>query len=189
VTIYVFSDFQCPYCREEAKVLRERVEKDHPNDVRLVFKDFPLESIHPWARPAAIAGECLAQQNAGTFWKFHDWIYQHQEEVNPENLTAKVQEFVKTSPPVDENKLSACMASSATAAHVDSTIREGRELGVVQTPTMFVNGRMVSGALSAEQMDSLVRMEMQHRQETVSSKQQASNEKCCEVNIPTATHN
>src|SRR6185312_9505611 len=72
VKIFLFSDFECPYCKEEAKTLRENVAKDHPNDVRIIYKDFPLDSIHPWARPAAIAGQCIAGQKPAAFWSFHD---------------------------------------------------------------------------------------------------------------------
>lgn len=180
VQIYVFSDFQCPYCREEAKVLRQGVEKNHANDVRLIFKDFPLESIHPWARAASQSGHCIARQNVAAFWAFHDWIYDHQSEMKPDNVKDKALEFAKTQK-LDPAKLSACMADPATAAYVDKTIAEGKRLGVQQTPTMFVNGRMLSGALSAEQMNMLIQMELEHRERLTAS---SSQQKCCEIDIP-----
>lgn len=180
VQIYVFSDFQCPYCREEAKVLRQGIEKNHASDVRVIFKDFPLDAIHPWARTAAHAGHCVANQNGEAFWAFHDWIYDHQGEIKPENVKDKALEFAKTQK-LNTEKLSACLADSATDAYVNKTVAEGRALGVQQTPTMFVNGRMLSGALSAEQMNLLIRMELEHRpQHTATAMQQ----KCCEVAIP-----
>jgi protein-disulfide isomerase len=184
VQIYIFSDFECPYCREEAKVLRQDIEKEHANDVRVIFKNFPLSSIHPWARPAAVAGSCVAEQNGGAFWAYHDWIYAHQSEINPTNVRDKVLEFAKGQP-IDSQKLTACMDSNATAPQVDKTIEEGRLLGIVQTPTLFVNGRTVAGALSADQMNLLIQIELQHHQQE--KQQQASvqsSEKCCALTIP-----
>jgi len=184
VQIYIFSDFECPYCREEAKVLRQGIEKQHANDVRVIFKNFPLSSIHPWARTAAIAGACIAAQNGGAFWAYHDRIYEHQSEINPSNVREKVLEFAK-SQPIDSQKLPACVDSSATASQVDKTIEEGRLLGIVQTPTLFVNGRMVAGALSAEQMNLLIQMELQHRQQRQEQASvQKDSKKCCELTIP-----
>lgn len=182
IQIYIFSDFECPYCREEAKVLRQDIEKTHANDVRVIFKNFPLSSIHPWARTAAIAGACVANQNNGAFWAYHDWIYEHQKEINPANVRDKILEFAKGQP-IDSQKLTTCIDSSATAPQVDKTIEEGRLLGIVQTPTLFVNGRTVAGALSADQMNLLIQIELQHRQQQQASAQSAS-EKCCELTIP-----
>jgi protein-disulfide isomerase len=182
VKIFVFSDFECPYCREEAKTLRQNVAKQHPKDVKIVFKNFPLESIHPWARSAAISGVCIAQQKMSSFWAFHDWIYEHQSEINVSNLKEKTLEFAKGEA-LDTNQLTACAADPASSAQVDKTIAEGRVLGVVQTPTLFVNGRLVSGSLPAEQMELLVQMELQHSEQQKTATN--SNEKCCEVAIPT----
>lgn len=182
VQIYVFSDFECPYCREEAKVLRQGIEKKHANDVRVIFKNFPLSSIHPWARAAAIAGACVAAQNGGAFWAYHDWIYERQAEINPTNVRDKVLEFAKGQA-LNSQKLTACMDSNATAPQVDKTIEEGRLLGIVQTPTLFVNGRTVAGALSADQMNLLIQIELQHRLQQQATVNRAS-EKCCELTIP-----
>ena len=182
VKVFVFSDFECPYCREEAKILRETVEKQHPNDLRVVFKDYPLETIHQWAKPAAIAGRCIARQNGAAFWSFHDWIYEHQQEIGPNNLRDKILQFAKGQP-LDVLQLSSCMDSSVTATDVEKTTAEGRALGISQTPTMFVNGRNVAGALPAEQWNTLIAMEIERqKQQPVSAK--AAGEKCCEVTIP-----
>lgn len=178
VQIFVFSDFECPYCKEEAQVLRQDVQKSHPNDVRIVFKDFPLDSIHPWARRAALAGQCIAAQNPSAFWSFHDWIYEHQGEVNPANLNDKVLEFVKTQN-LDQTKLSACESSPETAGRVNETVSEGRQLGITQTPTLFVNGRMIPGVLTPGQMSLLIALELGHQKEAA-----ASNGACCQVAIP-----
>jgi protein-disulfide isomerase len=180
IQIYVFSDFQCPYCREEAKVLRQGIEKSHANDVRLIFKDFPLDPIHPWARTAAQAGHCIENQDGNAFWAFHDWIYEHQPEIKPDNVKDKVMEFAKTQK-LNADKISTCLVDPATAAYIEKTVSEGRQLGVQQTPTLFVNGRMLAGALSADQINLLLQMEMDHRRTQTAS---AREQKCCEVAIP-----
>jgi protein-disulfide isomerase len=164
VQIYVFSDFECPYCRQEAKVLRQGIDNQYSKDVRIIFKNFPLVPIHPWARAGAIAGSCIAQQSNDAFWKFHDWIYEHQTEINPGNLTDKVNEFARTEN-LDTKKLATCTADPAVAAQVDQTVAFGRQLGVEQTPTLFVNGRMLGGAMKPEQLNLLIRMELEHKQQ------------------------
>jgi protein-disulfide isomerase len=185
VDIYVFSDFECPYCQEEAKVLRQGIDKEHASQVRIIFKNFPLESIHPWARVAAIAGVCIARQGTDKFWSFHDWIYQHQSDVNPGNVHDKVLEFAKAQS-IDPQQLSSCMDSSSAAAEVNKTIAEGRNLGLVQTPTLFVNGRMVAGALPASQINLLIQIEVDHRQKQAASVEKADTS-CCGTPIPTLT--
>jgi protein-disulfide isomerase len=179
VKIFLFSDFECPFCKEEATMLRENVAKDHANDVRVIYKDFPLDSIHPWARPAAIAGQCIEEQKPAAFWSFHDWIYAHQGEINPGNVKDKIAQFAKTQN-VDTQRLSACEANPATAARIDKTVEEGRKLGVTQTPTMFVNGRSVPGVLNSEQMNLLIQLELGRAKEAAAARP----EKCCEVDIP-----
>lgn len=86
VVIAEFSDFQCPYCREEAKTIRENLLKSYPKDARVYFFDYPLEQIHPWAKPAAMAGRCVFKQSATAFWDYHDYMFEHQADINAENL-------------------------------------------------------------------------------------------------------
>ncbi len=83
VVLVEFSDFQCPYCKEEATMLRQNLLTAYPKQVRLYFKTFPLESLHPWAKSAAIASRCVYRQQPGAFWDFHDWIFAHQAEITP----------------------------------------------------------------------------------------------------------
>src|SRR5215467_13292999 len=95
VVLVLFSDFQCPFCKEEAKMLRTNLLSAYPKQVRAYFKDMPLDQIHPWARPAAIAGRCVFKQNAAAFWDYHDWMYDHQGEITKENFRDKALEFAK----------------------------------------------------------------------------------------------
>src|SRR5262249_43492866 len=82
VVLALFSDFQCPYCKEEAKMLRANLLSAFPKQVHAYFLDLPLEQIHPWAKAAAIAGRCIFKQNSDAFWQYHDWVYDHQTEIN-----------------------------------------------------------------------------------------------------------
>ena len=90
VTIVEFGDFECPDCKMEAPILRHDLPAAFDGKVRVVFKNYPLESVHPWARAAAIAGRCVYQQGQPAFWKFYDWIYENQDQITGDNLNAKI---------------------------------------------------------------------------------------------------
>jgi protein-disulfide isomerase len=144
VVIVLFSDFECPFCKEEAKALRANLLATYPKEVRLYFKDLPLSQIHPWAMPAAIAGRCIFKQNPAAFWDYHDWIYEAQNDVKAETLKSRVLEFVKGRE-IDPLQLEHCMDSKATQPEIDKSVAEAKALGVGGTPTLFVNGRLLTG--------------------------------------------
>ncbi len=180
VTIAVFGDFECPYCKEEASVLRNNVMTTFPGKVRVYFKDFPLMSIHPWAKPAAIAGKCVFHQNPDTFWKFHDWIYDKQQEITPDNLNSKVLEWAGQNS-LDALQLGRCMDNKTTEPEIDKSVAEGRALGVDGTPTLFLNGRKVTDNMAQWQvLQQLITMELDHQ-----AKAAEEAEKCCTVSVPT----
>jgi protein-disulfide isomerase len=140
VTIVEFGDFECPSCRGEAPVLRQFIPELYPDKVRIVFKDFPLESIHPWARAASIAARCVFRQNKQAFWKFYDWDYQNQDEISVDNLKPKVLAWAAKNS-MDTLSLERCMDDKATDKEIAENISEGRAAGVKGTPTIFVNGK------------------------------------------------
>jgi len=178
VSVVVFSDFQCGFCKEEAKMLRENVAASYPKDVRVVFKDFPLEAIHPWAKPAAIAGRCIFRQNAALFWDYHDWIFGRQAETTVENLRQSLGDFVKTKG-IEPLQFAACMDIKATEAEVDRSIAEGRSLQINSTPTIFVNGRKLVGQVLFPQLQQIINHELGYQKT-----QAAKREECCEVKLP-----
>jgi protein-disulfide isomerase len=180
VTVVVFSDFECPYCRELAKVVRDNIPQKYPNDVRVVFEDFPIDTIHKWARTAAEAAHCVDREKPGTFWAFHDWIFDHQQEVDPENIRDKVIAFTKQQN-LNPETVSACMESHATAAEVNASQQAGQALQISRTPTLFVNGRTVPGAVPWEQLDTVVKLELNRPKDLTG----AAADPCCEVTIPT----
>jgi protein-disulfide isomerase len=164
ITLVVFSDFQCPYCRSFAKTMREDLPKKYGNDVRVVFQDFPIAAIHKWAVAAAEASHCIGDGNPQTFWAFHDWIFEHQGEVNETNLREKTLDFAKTQK-LDATKVSACLDSHASAGEVQASLKAGTGLGIQQTPTFFINGRMVSGAVPWNNLDAIVQLELNRPRE------------------------
>jgi protein-disulfide isomerase len=144
VTIVEFGDFECPSCRAEAPILRQLLPNFQPGKVRVVFKDYPLESIHPWARAASDAARCVYRQNPQAFWKIYDWFYDTQDEITPDNLNDKVLAWAGKSG-VDAVQLGRCIASKAGDADVAKNIAEGHALNVTGTPSLFINGRKISG--------------------------------------------
>jgi|SRR5579863_1571059 len=151
VTIVEFGDLECPSCRAEAPLLRQLIPELFPGKVRIVFKDYPLESIHPWARAASIAGRCVFRQNPEAFWKFYDWDYENQDDITLDNLKSKVVGWAAGNG-INSAQLSSCIDNKATDAEVAQNISEGRAAEVRGTPTLFVNGRKsASGQLPALQ--------------------------------------
>jgi len=179
VVIVVFSDFQCPYCKEEAKMLRTNIPSAYPKQVRVYFKDYPLDQIHPWARPAAIAGRCVFRQNPAAFWDYHDWIFEHQGEMSADNLRAKVLDWAKGKE-VDTLQLGRCMDARATEEEVNKNAAEARELRVMSTPTLFVNGRRIASSIDWPNLRQVIDFEIEY-QKTAKN----AGEDCgCEVKLP-----
>jgi protein-disulfide isomerase len=184
VTMVIFSDFECPYCRELGKTVRDNIPQKYPNDVRVVFKDFPIESIHPWARAAGEAAHCVAEQSVTAFWAFHDWIFDHQQEVNAANLREKTLDFAKAQQALEGEKLTACIDTHASAAAVEQSLRAGQALQIEQTPTMFINGRAVAGSVSWPQLASVIDLELKRPAQVPGPSFGA---KCCEIPISPVT--
>ncbi len=159
VTLVEFGDFQCPDCKNEAPVLRRALPQMYGDKVRVVFKNFPLESIHPWARPAAIASRCVFRQNAESFWKYYDWIYDQQSEVTPDNVNERILGWAGTAG-LDAGKLKACMESKAAAEEVDAATAQAHAIGAGGTPTLVINGRRIGG-LQWPDLQIVINIELQ----------------------------
>jgi protein-disulfide isomerase len=144
VTLVEYSDFECPVCRNLHDVLRG-ILTSYAGKVRVVFKDFPIEQIHPWARTAAIAGRCAYQQDAKAFWKMYDFIYDNQELISAANAWTKMADYAGQSG-LDAVAFKSCMASPEAGAAVNASRANGQKLEVNSTPTVFVNGRRLVGA-------------------------------------------
>ena len=144
VTIVEYSDFECPVCRNLHDALR-RILPNYAGKVRVIFKDFPIEQLHPWARTAAIAGRCAYQQKPDAFWKMYDLIYDNQEIISAANAWTKMTEYAVQSG-LDADAFKSCMASPEASAAVNASHANGEKLELNSTPTVFVNGRRMVGA-------------------------------------------
>ncbi|HUC52592.1 MAG TPA: thioredoxin domain-containing protein [Candidatus Cybelea sp.] len=144
VTLVEYSDFQCPVCRSLHDALRG-ILPNYAGKLRVVFKDFPLEQLHPWARTAALAGRCAYQQDPAAFWKMYDLIYDNQEIISAANAWTKMLDYAGQSK-LDTDAFKSCMASPEAGEAVNASRANGQLLEVNSTPTVFVNGRRMVGA-------------------------------------------
>jgi protein-disulfide isomerase len=184
VVIVVFTDFQCPFCKEEAQMLRQNLLSAYPKEVRLYFKDFPLSQIHQWAKTAAMAGRCIFRQNPASFWDYHDWVYANQADLTADNFKAKLIEFAR-SKDVDTIQLSRCLETRATEGEVDRSLAEGKALNIRSTPTLFLNGRRLEGQLPWPNLREIIDNEIEY-QKTAKN----AGEDCgCEVKLPSPLGN
>lgn len=147
ITIVEFSDFECPACGAAFRDLHA-LTAANPN-VRLVFRHYPLDSscnaqmeraLHPDACQAAAAAECAGQ--LGKFWEYHDLLFENQRTLDRDSLFRYARELN-----LDIGKFRTCLDDPATMARVREDVAAGEKVGVDSTPTMFINGRRISGAL------------------------------------------
>jgi protein-disulfide isomerase len=156
VTIVEFSDFQCPYCVRLAEALEEVAQK-YPDDVRLVFKHYPLP-MHKQAKPASEA--VLAAHAQGKGWEMHDLVFENNRKLSPEDLIKYAEQIgVK-----DIGKFKADIEGGTYSAQVDADMKMGREFGVSSTPSFFINGTPQRGAKSVEQLTQLIEEEKKFAQ-------------------------
>jgi protein-disulfide isomerase/uncharacterized membrane protein len=153
VTIVEFSDFQCPACGQAFRDLHELLASR--TDVRLVFRNFPLDSscnealprpIHPDACNAAIAAECARRQ--GRFWEYHDLLFENQRTLDRDSLFRYARDVG-----LDVAAFRTCLDDPATRVRISDDARAGIAAGVESTPTLFINGRRIDGALERAYYD------------------------------------
>ncbi|HTO95558.1 MAG TPA: thioredoxin domain-containing protein, partial [Myxococcales bacterium] len=161
VVVVNFDDFQCPYCAEMHGVILESILKLYGDRIKLVYKDYPLP-FHPWARHAAVDANCLAAQNADAYWGFADYVHTNLGKIEgPRSAPKSLPDQVKAVDQVasdqaarfklDDSQLAACLKTADEKA-IEASIKEGDTLGVDGTPTMFVNGEKVDGAVPPEEL-------------------------------------
>ncbi len=139
VTIVEFSDYQCPYCKVWHEQVYGELLATYGSKIRFVYRDFPLDEIHPEARPAAIAATCAGAQ--GKYWEYHNLLFSGELGIGSEARTAYAQRLG-----LDMDRFAACIADEAGGAEVDGDLQAAFELGVRGTPTFFINGRPLVGA-------------------------------------------
>lgn len=142
VTIVEFADLECPACKA-AQANVHQLMTDEPK-AKLIFANFPLEQIHKWALLGAKYIDCLGRQNNDAVWKFIATTYEHQGEVNEQNAETMLKGYVKDSGG-NPDEVAACAAKPDTEKRVRDSIAIGEKLNVTSTPTLFINGRKISG--------------------------------------------
>jgi predicted DsbA family dithiol-disulfide isomerase len=152
VTIVEFSDFHCPFCRKAQPVLQELRAKYGPK-LRFVYRDFPLDNLHPEARAASEAALCAMEQ--GKYWEFHERMFKGDAGTSAAALNGIAKEIG-----LDMAAFGACATSGKHKATVQASAEEGSRLGVTATPTFFVNGRMLMGAQPVEEFVRVIDEEL-----------------------------
>jgi protein-disulfide isomerase len=154
VTIVNFDDLECPYCARMHEQLFPATLDRYKGLIKFYYKDYPLVEIHPWAMHAAVNANCLADQSGEAYWRFVDYVHTHGDEVTGpahdnqlalktlDKLTREEGQRSK----LDGTKLDACITKQDEAA-VRASMKQGDSLGVNGTPTLFINGERIAGAL------------------------------------------
>ena len=149
VTIEEFSDFQCPYCHRFATETLPKIKEAYGDQVRYIFRDYPLTAIHPFAQKAAEAGQCAHEQDV--FWEFHDVLFDNQEALSLDDLKRYAGDVG-----ADTGKFNDCLDSGKYSREVLLDLQEGRQSGVNGTPAFLINGMMLSGAQPFEQFQQVI---------------------------------
>ncbi len=150
VTLVEYSDFQCPFCATVRPTL-DQVMKDYGDKVKLVYRNYPLTSLHPMAQKAAEASECASEQ--GKFWEMHDKLFDQ----NTAG-TMSVDNFKKAAGELklNQSQFDTCLDTGKYASKVTASETEGTSFGVQGTPATFVNGVLISGAVPYAQFKTAI---------------------------------
>ena len=167
VTIVEFMDIQCPYCSSSARMLK-RLADDFNGDVKLVFRHFPIPSIHSRAIPAALAVECAEDQ--GKFWEMLYILVAPNANLNEQSIGEAADELE-----LDRTVFDACRNSSGAMNRVNSDWQMGQDLEIHATPTIFVNGLRLVGLQNEMSLAALVRQELKLKAEEEEETQQSQN--------------
>lgn len=153
ITIIEFSDYQCPYCRKWEQEAWPQIQAAYPGKIRLVYRDFPLYSIHPESESAAIAAYCAGDQNK--YWEFHDLLFSDQ-------LPLGQDSYVKYATQVKLNvsQFTQCITAQKFKDNVTNNYNYASNLGVNSTPTFFVNGIPLVGAQPFDAFKQLIDKEL-----------------------------
>jgi protein-disulfide isomerase len=156
VTIVNFDDFECPFCARMHTTLMSEILPLYGDKVKIVYKDYPLVQIHPWAEHAAVDANCLAKESGPAYWQFADYLHSNQHSISGGQPGAQgangeldrlTLDFGQKNG-ADMNRLQACIKAQSDTV-VKASMAEGDNLGVSATPTVFINGERLEGAMDA----------------------------------------
>lgn len=152
VTIIEFSDFQCPYCQRLAPTLT-KIAEEYGDDVRLVFRQFPLPQLHADAEKAAEASLCAAEEDK--FWEMHDAMFEDIRALSVDQLKQTAAGLG-----LDATSFAECLDTGRYSLQVAEDVKAGQQAGVSGTPAMFINGRFLSGAQPYEAITAIIEDEL-----------------------------
>ena len=155
VSIVEFSDFECPFCGNFVRETFEDLKREYidTGKVSFVFKNFPITNAHKNAMIAALASECANEQ--GKFWEYHNKLFRSQKSLEKKDLKEYAADLK-----LDTAKFNTCLDSEKYKDEVSKDIEEGTGLGVRGTPTFYINGRALSGALPLEEFENVINEEL-----------------------------
>ncbi len=152
-TIVVFGDFRCPFTKEAWPILQQLVNQ-YGYKIKLIFRNFPAESIHPGTTKLSQIGACAQAQ--GNYWGVHNYLFANQTNL-PVNLTPGDVAALASANNLDLDKLNKCIDSSAAATKVNRDYADGYRFGVAGTPTFFINGQKIQGVVPFSAWESFVK--------------------------------
>jgi protein-disulfide isomerase len=155
ITIIEFADFQCPFCRQQAEILRQRILPANRN-VRLVFRNLPIPG-HPWARAAAEMGACVYRQSNQAFWDVYDALYKKQPTITPKKVGDTIKDVVRKHRAFNMASYHECVTKHETSDLVQKDIAFAQEHKIQGTPTLFINGYRNEGVMRLEDTTAIIR--------------------------------
>ena len=158
VVVVNFDDFECPFCSRMHQTLFPDILREYGDRVTFIYKDYPLAEIHPWAIHAAVDAGCLAAQNNDAFWDFADYMHANKQVIDsgrtPDarlDVVDKMAMMQGQRHNVDSTKLVACLKAQ-NEDQVRASMKEADSLGVSATPTLFINGQKIDGAVPISEL-------------------------------------
>jgi len=163
VTIINFDDLECPFCARMNEELFPATMNRYRDQVRLIYKDYPLTELHPWAMHAAVNADCLAAQSGSVYWNYVDYLHAHGDEISgpDRNLQKSFEALDRIARQegalgkLDEGSLNACIAKQDETA-VRASLKETLALGLNGAPALFVNGERIDGAIPQDQIWTVI---------------------------------
>ncbi len=170
VTIVNYDDFECPFCAKMHTAVLDAL-KQYGGQIKVVYKDFPLSEIHPWADRAAVDSNCLAVQNSDAYWDFADYVHanqstitgkeEHRNEAGMADAVDKVTLDIGRKHNLNVGQLQACVKDQSQKPTLEKSVAEASSLDISATPTMFVNGERLEGAVGEDTLVNVIKKHLQ----------------------------
>jgi protein-disulfide isomerase len=164
ITVVEFSDYECPFCKRIEPTVQQLMQR-YPTQVRLVYRDFPLENVHQKARGAAEAARCAGEQ--GKYWEMHNLLFEKSPALTPEDLKGYAKQLG-----LDEAKYDECVAQRRSQAAVEADLKAGQGAGVSGTPAFFIDGLPITNVRSLDELAKIIDDELAKKGLPVPPKQE-----------------